>query len=160
MVLNNIEQLLEKYEDGLTTLKEEAQLKDYFKQETVAPHLEHYKAIFGYYIANQQETFTKNVPLNAKNNYKIKWLSVAAVAVLMVGIYFNRPKEDTITEADRLAYNQAKSYLELVSRTFNKGTAQVHYLGAINKAGTQVDYLKEMENPVGRILNINKPQKQ
>ena len=156
MVLNNIDDLLEKYENGETTLKEEAQLKNYFKQETVAPHLEHYKAIFGYYTVNQQETFTKNVPLNAKNKYNIKWLSVAAVAVLMVGIYFNRPKEDVITAADRLAYSQVKSYLELVSKTFNKGTAQVNYLGVINKAGTQVDYLKEMENPIGRILKINK----
>ncbi|QCE42240.1 hypothetical protein [Psychroserpens sp. NJDZ02] len=155
MVLNNIDDLLEKYENGETTLKEEAQLKNYFKQETVAPHLEHYKAIFGYYTVNQQETFTKNVPLNPKNKYNIKWLSVAAVAVLMVGIYFNRPKEDVITAADRLAYSQVKSYLELVSKTFNKGTSQVNYLGVINKAGTQVDYLKEMENPIGRILKIN-----
>ncbi|SFJ18730.1 hypothetical protein [Olleya namhaensis] len=156
MVLNNIEDLLEKYEDGQTTLKEEAQLKNYFKQETVAPHLEHYKAIFGYYTVNQQETFTKNVPLNTKKKFNSRWLSVAAVAVLMVGIYFNRPKEDVITDADRLAYNQAKSYLQLVSKTFNKGTAQVTYLGAISKAGTQVDYLKEMENPIGRILKIEK----
>lgn len=155
MVLNNIEDLLEKYENGETTLKEEAQLKNYFSQDTVAPHLEHYKAIFGYFLVNQQETFTKDVPLSTKKKFNFKWLSIAAAAVLMVGIYFNLPKTDTITEEDRLAYNQAKSYLKLVSKAFNKGTAQVNYLEAIGKAGTQVDYLKEMENPIGRILKIN-----
>ncbi|MBD3862369.1 hypothetical protein [Olleya marilimosa] len=152
MVLNNIENLLEKYEKGETTLQEEAQLKDYFSQDTVAPHLEYYKAIFAYYVVNQQETFTKNVPLNTKKKINFKWLSVAAVAVLMVGIYFNLPKQDTITEADRLAYNQAKSYLSLVSQTLNKGKAQVNYLDAITKAGTQVDYLKQMESPIQRTI--------
>ena len=134
MVLNNIENLLEKYENGETTLQEEAQLKDYFSQDTVAPHLEYYKAIFAYYVVNQQETFTKNVPLNTKKKINFKWLSVAAVAVLMVGIY------------------QAKSYLSLVSQTLNKGKAQVNYLDAITKAGTQVDYLKQMESPIQRTI--------
>ncbi|WP_397362403.1 hypothetical protein [Olleya sp. R77988] len=152
MVLNNIENLLEKYENGESTLQEEAQLKDYFSQETVAPHLEHYKAVFGYFLANQQEAFTKDLPLNTKKQFNFKWLSVAAVAVLMFGIYFSRPVDPTITEEDRLAYNEAKSYLELVSKTLNKGTAQINYLGAFNKAGTHVDYLKEMENPIGRIF--------
>jgi len=156
MVLNNIENLLEKYENGETTLKEEAQLKDYFSNETVAPHLEHYKAIFGYFLVNQQETYTKQLPLNTKKQFNFKWLSIAAAAVLMVGIYFNLPKAETITEEDRLAYNQAKSYLKLVSSTFNKATAKVSYLGVIDKAGTQVDYLKEIQNPIGRILNTSK----
>ncbi len=155
MVLNNIEDLLEKYENGETTLQEEQQLKNYFSTQTVAPHLEHYKSIFSYFLVNQQETYTKTLPLNTKKQFNFKWLSVAAVAVLMVGVYFNWPKADSITDADRLAYNEAKSYLELVSKTFNRGTAQVNYLSVINKAGTQVDYLKEMRNPIGRILNRN-----
>ena len=49
MELNNIERLLEKYEEGQTTLQEEAQLKHYFTTETVAPHLEVYRTIFVYY---------------------------------------------------------------------------------------------------------------
>ena len=149
MVLNDIEKLIEKYENGNTTLKEEAQLKNYFSQPTVAPHLEHYKAMFSYFLINQQETFTKQLPLKTKRKFNYKWLSVAAVIALMVGFYFNQ--KETITEQDKLDYAQAKSYLQLVSKTLNKGTNQVNYLSAINKAGTQVDYLKEMNNPIERI---------
>lgn len=149
MVLNKIEQLLEKYENGETTLKEEAQLKDYFSNATVAPHLEHYKAMFTYFSVNQQETFNKQLPLKTKNRINYKWLSVAAVIALMVGFYFNQSQ--TITEQDKLDYAQAKSYLQLVSKTLNKGANQVNYLNAINKAGTQVDYLKEINNPIQRI---------
>ena len=83
MVLTKIEQLLEKYDNGETTLQEEQQLKNYFSQETVAPHLEMYKPLFTYFVVNQQEQFTKDVPLKSKTNNWYKWISVAAVAVIM-----------------------------------------------------------------------------
>lgn len=149
MVLNKIEKLIEKYENGETTLEEEAQLKDYFSQETVAPHLQHYKAMFNYFSFNQQETFTKQLPLKTKTKFNYKWLSVAAVIALMVGFYFNQ--NETITEQDKQDYEKAKSYLQLVSQTLNKGAKQVEYLTAINQAGKQVNYLKEMNNPIERI---------
>jgi len=149
MVLNEIEKLIEKYENGETTLKEEAQLKDYFSKETVAPHLEQYKAMFNYFSFSQQETFTRQLPLKTKKKFNYKWLSVAAVIALMVGFYFN--KNETITEQDRQDYEQAKSYLQLVSQTLNRGTKQVDYLTVLNQAGSQVDYLKELNNPIERI---------
>ena len=63
MVLDNIEKLLEKYDNGETTLQEEQQLKHYFKEETVPPHLEGYKAMFQYFSVTSEEQFTKDVPL-------------------------------------------------------------------------------------------------
>ena len=155
MVLNNIENLLEKYENGETSLKEEQQLKDYFSQETVAPHLEMYKPIFCYFLENQQEQFTKHLPLKTKKVFNYKWLSVAAVTVLMVGFYFNRERGDFTTEEVQLAQQQVRESLELVSKHFNKGVSQVNYLGVIDKAGEQVAYLEEMNNPIGRIFKKN-----
>ncbi|NNF84944.1 MAG: hypothetical protein HKM26_00215, partial [Winogradskyella sp.] len=66
MALNNIEKLITKYENAETSLEEEAQLKAYFQNEEVAPHLEHYKPMFQYFVTTQKEQFTKDVPLKTK----------------------------------------------------------------------------------------------
>ena len=66
MGLNNIEKLLEKYENGEKTLNEEQQLKNYFSEETVMPHLEMYKPMFAYFKVSKQEQFTKALPLKTK----------------------------------------------------------------------------------------------
>jgi len=136
MVLNNIEQLLEKYDNGETTLPEEQQLKDYFSQETVAPHLEMYKPMFTYFLANQQEQFTKDVPLKSKPNNWYKWISVAAVAVIMLSVYFNRPSPDLYgtysPEEKEMAYNEVKQSLEMISTHFNKGASSINYLSEVD----------------------------
>ena len=157
MVLNNIEQLLEKYENGETSLKEEQQLKDYFSQETVAPHLEMYKPIFCYFLVNHQEQFTKHVPLKTKKVFNYKWLSVAAVTVLMAGFYFNRPVEDDLGtySTPEEAYSEITKSLNLVSKQFNKGVSKINYLETLEVANKQVAYLDEMNDPMGRIFKNN-----
>ena len=134
MVLNNIEQLLEKYDNGETTLQEEQQLKSYFSQETVAPHLEMYKPLFTYFLVNQQEQFTKDVPLKSNRTNLYKWISVAAVAVLMLGVYFNRPisQEELGTYEDpEMAYNEVKKSLQMISTHLNKGASSINYLAEV-----------------------------
>jgi len=138
MVLTNIEQLLEKYDNGETTLQEEQQLKNYFSQETVAPHLEMYKPLFTYFVINQQELFTKDVPLETKPNNWYKWIPVAAVAVIMLSVYFNRPDQNlygTYSPEDKeLAYNEVKNSLEMISTHFNKGASSINYLNEVEDA--------------------------
>jgi hypothetical protein len=148
MVLNNIEKLLEKYESGETTIKEEQQLKNYFSQETVAPHLEVYKPLFTYFLVNEQEQFTKDVPLKSKFNFNYKWISVAAVAVLMFGLYFGSEilfNQDLGTYDDpELAYNEVVNSLDLIASHFDKGASSVNYLNEVNTGTQTLGYLNEV----------------
>ena len=160
MVLNNIEKLLEKYENGETSLKEEQQLKHYFTQETVAPHLEIYKPMFAYFLVNKQEQFTKDVPLTliskkAKRNFNYKWISVAAVALLMLGFYFGTTigQGDLGTYEDpQLAFNEFSKSMEMISSKFNKGASTVGYLKEVEKGTSTLGYLNEVENTTSIIF--------
>ncbi|MBC3757695.1 hypothetical protein H7U19_04725 [Hyunsoonleella sp. SJ7] len=161
MVLNSIEKLLEKYENGETSLKEEQVLKNYFSGEDVAPHLEHYKPMFVYFLGNQQERFTKDLPLKPKRKFNYKWMSVAAVAVIMLGVYFTDPfigadqcEENlvgTFCEPED-AFNEVSKTLAMISNHMNKGTSTIGYLDEVNKGTSTIGYLNEIENSTSIIF--------
>ncbi len=155
MVLNSIDKLLEKYENGETSLKEEQVLKNYFSQDNVAPHLEHYKPMFAYFLGNQQEQYTKALPLKTKRTFNYKWLSVAAVAVIMLGVYFSQPKDLGTIEDPELAFNEVSKQLAMISSHFNKGTSAVNYLDEVNKGASTLNYLNEIENSTSIIFKKN-----
>jgi len=143
MVLNSIEKLLEKYDNGETSLKEEQILKDYFAQDNVAPHLESYKMMFQYFNTTKQELYTKDVPLKPKKSFKYQWISVAAVAVLMLGIFIPKMGGDkeivtfaSLTEEEREVYFQTKEALAMLSSNFNKGTSSLSVLSDNFNQGT------------------------
>ncbi len=134
MELNNIEILLEKYFEATTTVEEEKTLQAYFSKENVAPHLEKYTPLFSHFANAKGEKFTKEIPLkNIKPKPKQiqKWMSVAAVAVLLLGIYFgnNYVEQKKAEQAQaEYAYQQTKKALNLLAVNFNKGTEKVAYL--------------------------------
>jgi len=161
MVLNSIEILLEKYDNGETTLQEEQQLKNYFSKETVAPHLEVYRSMFQYFSHSHEEQFTKDVPLTPRKTINLyKWISVAAVAVLMFGIYIQTSGP---TQAQRqealLAYNQTMEVFNLVSSKLNQGSESMNALNMVStnftRGADNIAYLGEFSKTTDKFLKTN-----
>ncbi len=129
MELDNIEKLLEKYFEVTTTVTEEETLRTYFSQKNVATHLEQYAPMFQYFSKAKEEQYTKQVPLKPRKNY-YKWISVAAVAVLLFGVYFGSDSYKDYQEQKQAeyAYNETKKAMSLLASNFGKGTEKMAYL--------------------------------
>ncbi|NNK59362.1 MAG: hypothetical protein HKP00_01970 [Flavobacteriaceae bacterium] len=163
MVLDEIKILLEKYDNGKTTLLEEQQLKDYFSQETVAPELEVYQPLFAYFSQSQKEQFTKDVPLKPEKTFTMyKWISVAAIAVLMFGITIFNPFERAertyaqLTEQEKMDYDNAMLAFNLLSSNFKKGTdnmsAMTKVSEKLNEGQRKLALLSEFDNATDRVF--------
>ncbi|OUS01891.1 hypothetical protein A9Q86_04375 [Flavobacteriales bacterium 33_180_T64] len=171
MVLNSIEHLLEKYDNGETTLKEEQQLKAYFTQEKVAPHLESYQVMFQYFNnTKQEELYTKDVPLKPRKSYIYQWISVAAVAVLMLGIFipsiFGSEQGRTLAELsteERDAYNQTMKVFDMIGTQFNKGQNQIGALSLTSsnfaKGAEQINYISGFSETTNKFFKSKKNKK-
>jgi hypothetical protein len=159
MVLNKIEHLLEKYDNGETTLKEEQQLRAYFAQNDVAPHLESYRVMFQYFANTKQEQFTKDVPLQTKKYTLYKWISVAAVAVLMMTAYFQMNQKNTLADLNHdelMAYNETVRALNLVSSKLNQGATSLSVLdfasNQFEKGEEQFNQMSEFSKTTNKIF--------
>lgn len=139
MELHSIEILLERYFLGETSIAEEKQLKDYFSSPDVAPHLEQYKAVFGYFTKAKEEQFTKTVPLQPRKRNYVAWISVAASVAILAGTYFIMNKEQVppqelgTFESPELAFQETQKALQLVSLNVNKGVESIEYIEEYNK---------------------------
>ncbi|WP_299127009.1 hypothetical protein [uncultured Winogradskyella sp.] len=165
MVLNDIEKLLEKYNNAETSLAEEAQLRAYFKGEDVAPHLEHYKSMFVYFSQSQQEQYTKDVSLKTKNTKVYQWISVAAVTVLMLGFIVPKVLGPTDKELKQqqdalIAYNQTMDAFKLVSIGMNEGKQQLNSLAMmsnnLNHGIDEAGRLSEFSETTNKIFKTRK----
>ncbi|WP_298224433.1 hypothetical protein [Flavobacterium sp.] len=137
MELYKIETLLEKYFEGETTIAEENELKRYFSSETVAPHLQQYQALFGYYATEKSQNFERELPLQQSKKSQIKWISIAAsiVVLLGVGIYaFNnlsaeKSNEELGTYDDpEEAFRETQKALAMLSTNVNVGIESIQYI--------------------------------
>ena len=141
MELANIEELVEKYLDATTTLKEEATLRNYFTGGNVAKHLQEYTSLFNYFGIAKEEQFKKTINLAPKKIKKrnLTLFSVAASIALLVSIFVGKQqydKNEQRKEAQRI-YVQVSKGLTLLSSNLKKGEQAVAvlytYENTINK---------------------------
>ena len=140
MELNKIEDILEKYFQGETSIAEENQLKEYFSSPNVAQHLEQYKPMFGYFSQAKEQKSTYEIPLESKKR-NVAWLSIAASVVLLLGIgtyFFVSEQNDTAVVASQTelgtyddpeeALKATQKALALLSNNVNVGIESVQYI--------------------------------
>jgi hypothetical protein len=136
MEFNKIEVLLEKYFEGETSIAEEVELKNYFSSPNVAPHLEQYQPLFGYFSIAREQKYTQQIPLHSIKR-KVAWLSIAASVVILLGIgsyvYFNanvarENKELGSYDDPEEALAATQKALAMLSNNVNVGVESVQYI--------------------------------
>ncbi|MFD2827810.1 hypothetical protein ACFSYG_15125 [Leeuwenhoekiella polynyae] len=143
MDLNKIENLLELYFEGETSLKQEAQLQEYFTSDEVAPHLEEYVPIFGAFAKAKETGFNRTLELpETKRSYK--WIPVAASVLLCIGLFltYNQKQgseNDLGTYKDpEVAALKTKQALFMMGSFMNKGTGQLEKLETFEETANQI----------------------
>lgn len=138
MELNKVENLLEKYEEGNTTLIEEKQLQEFFASEEVPVHLIDYQMIFAYSSKTRATLLPDKQKVKPKR-WQYAYTGIAAGILLAVGIFAyenNRQAETsqnlgTIEDTEE-AYQKTKETLQLVAEVLNTGREELEYLNEFN----------------------------
>ncbi|CAM1362965.1 conserved hypothetical protein [Tenacibaculum sediminilitoris] len=153
MELANIEKLLDKYLDAETTLQEEQVLQEYFTSNDVAPHLQEYSMMFGYFKQSKDETFTKTIQLKPERTKKNwKWLSVAASVVLLFSVFMGN--EEYKKYQQRKQFAQVKEALQLFSVNLNKGNNALYAVSNnLKKGNDAIEHLGTYEKTVNKVIN-------
>ncbi|WP_426484016.1 hypothetical protein [Flavobacterium sp. 2] len=149
MELDRIENILEKYFQGETTIAEEKELKEYFSSPNVAQHLEQYQPMFGYFSQVKQQKSTQEIPLQTKKR-NVAWLSIAASAVVLLGIgtYFFASEKDTapaVAQSELGTYDNpeealaaTQKALALLSNNVNVGIESVQYINEYEQSKNKI----------------------
>jgi hypothetical protein len=140
MELKLVEQLLEQYFQGETTIAEEKQLKAYFSSNDVAPHLAKYQSLFGYFETQKETQFEQKLPLQPRKQNTVKWIGIAASFVVLFGLvtFYFYPSElgnqdlGTYDNPEEALIETHKALL-MISEQVNIGMESVVYLEEYEK---------------------------
>ena len=150
MEFNKIEDLLEKYFQGETSIAEEKELKDYFSSPNVAQHLEQYKPMFGYFSQVKEQKSTQTIPLKTKKR-NVAWLSIAASVVVLLGVgtYFYVSEKNAapaVAQTELVTYDDPEEALAATQKALALLSSNV------NVGIESVQYIKEYEQSKNKIF--------
>lgn len=124
----NIKKLLDKYLEGVSSLKEEKQLRYYFLFEEVDPEFESYKVLFQFFENEMQVAFSEVSEFDKPKKKSSKTISlsywriaVAAILILGIGItWYNSNQNQSIKSLNHKEVLIAQKYLSLGLETLDK----------------------------------------
>lgn len=144
MESSKIENLLDAYFEGQSSLEDEAILMDYFCSNRVANHLIQYKAIFVGLAAMKKEQSQRPIVFpESEAKMSNRFLRYAVVGALLVslgvgGIYFSQTQMSQEEKEALIAFEQSKEALLFLSEKLNKGTNQLSYMAEFGNTKNMV----------------------
>ena len=141
----NLENLLEKYFDGQSSLSEEKLITDFFTSNNVPEHLLKYKPMFSFLEKEKKHEFKNEILLKNKNKTS-NMLMVAFVTLLAgIGIYYifqNQQAESYIkinaNTTPEIALVETQKALQLLSTNVNIGINSVSYINEFHKTKNRI----------------------
>jgi len=132
MELAKIENLIEVYFEGNTTLEEERVLQEYFAQDIVPVHLQEYKLMFDYFSETKAQVSNQSIQVKPiKKTWNKNWLSIAAAVILLFTIYKIIPSTGNFSDIERAeaqrAYVESQKAFKLISKSLNRGNGAIAY---------------------------------
>lgn len=155
-----VEQILQKYFEGISTEPEEQLLTDYFNSRTIAPELQKYQPFFvglqelsnegrDGVLEDEIMDYILEKEYREKTHYRWLWQTVSGIAaalliaLLAVNLYTGKAEwEDTYSDPNQ-AYAEAVLALQYVAGHYQKGMEGLEPVKTINKAS----------QPLNRSLN-------
>jgi hypothetical protein len=148
MIIKEIEELLERYYEGNTSLEEEKRLKTFFSQEEVPPHLKSHAAIFRFHSEEIKEELndprfeealflSTNEPavvsIRSRTKYYYPVFAITATFLLLFGLLFTiekdiLDKEKKESQDPSMAFADTRQALMLVSVNLNNGLDKIQHL--------------------------------
>ncbi|WP_010230445.1 hypothetical protein [Gillisia marina] len=149
MELNDLRTLVQKFEEGKTSLQEERDMKKYFNSNEVPEEFIAYKSLFNFNVASRNIEYSKEIQLNSKPKRKWAYAGVAAsILIVMSFLFFNDLTNKKLDEQNlgtiedpEQAYLKTKETLQMVADVFSEGREDLEYLNEFNK--TKNKFIKE-----------------
>lgn len=147
MELIKIESLLQKYDEGETSLKEEKILKEYFSSEETPDHLKEYRSIFNFSIKEKEISYPKEIKVKSRTK-SYAFIGIAASIILAIGIFTYQYDEQNQLSYNELgtienpeeAFLKTKEALQMVAEVLNNGQEELQYVEEFNN--TTSKYIK------------------
>ncbi len=180
MEKKRIEQLIEKFYNGETSIGEERLLENYFSQKNIPASLEAERDIFRFYSSSRNEQLpddqlkekiiraieSEGGDLSGKKRRMIYTVTgIAASILLLIGSYFillspSGPgialsKYKDTYDNPEIAYMETHKALLYVSGKLNEGTSKLDNLTKFEKGTKELDNLKLMNKGTSGIYSIS-----
>lgn len=180
MIMNTerIEYLIEKYENGTTTLQEEEELRSFLLGDQAPAHLRNYRLAFRFFNASAKqemedagfdEKIMKRIEADERRSMKPsgkRWLypaiSAAATILVLVAVYFfsiEKTGNETVRadtfEDPRLAYAETRKVMVAVSNKLNSGMDDLSLVDSFHDGLNELERVGDFRTGMNELKKIS-----